>query len=315
MLQRSIASGRFALPAAVAVGALAWLLDGLRDMEASQWTLPEALSGRPQLVLLGLLPWACAVYSVTELNNTFVLLRAGSRAIGSLLALLAAAATFLHPLQPGLAVLLLAATAYFPLFRSYQDDRATEDAFLVHLLLGCGALLFPRLLAAVPVFWLSQALLRGMGVRCFLASLLGTLAPLWAFAALAFVLGHTALLLEGWTQLATWQPPCYAALTGRQAFIALLALAVFLLGAANYLHTRHLDKTRTRAYYSVILLQGAFAFLFLAAQPQHCNEILPLCLVNAALAGARFAALSAGRIQNCAVAVLALVLIAACLVP
>ncbi len=280
--QRKIATHRFTLFVALALGVVLWLTDRRMDGQA----------------LLGMLPAALAIYLTSELNNTFALLRISSRMIGSVLALLLPMAVTLHPLQPAHAVLVFAVIVLFPLFASYQRPFITLFSFLTFLLLGCAALFVPQFLLLTPVFWVAQLLLRSFSLRGWVASLLGVLLPGWFAFTYYYLTDQTEVFVERCNQVVTLAPSSYEALTLHHWLVAGFAFLLFLVGMIDVNLNSGKDKTRVRNSYMVVTLFGGAGFIGLTIQPQMFNELLPLCLVPTAIVGGHFIALSYGRIQN-----------------
>lgn len=302
MFQRTLATGRWTLAVVsvvvVAVWVLHWLVRG----------------GSAVSYGLALLATGAAVYFLTELNNSFALLRRGGRAICALLFLLAGASAQLHTLSWTHLTLFCAVAFYFPLFAAYARPQQTPLVFCTYLFVSVGAMAEPRLLWLVPVVWVAQALLREWSLRGFVASLMGVVAPWWLMAVGAYLTDR----LPAWAAWAArlWQRPewpDYGAPSPALWLSAGMTLLLFLVGTVDFLRTSRLDKTRTRYNYYAVLTLGVAAFLLMLAQPQWMGAALPLAMVSAAMLGGHFVALSFGKVQNILTIVLNVLLGAACL--
>lgn len=300
MFQKTIAQGRFTLAIVALIALAAWAV------------LPPDLSWR---LPLGFLVCAICVYLLTELNNAFVLLRINSRMIGSTLALLLAPAVMLHELQTAHLILLCSVVAYYPLFASYQRPRATVLSYLAFLTISISSMVFPQLLHFVPVCWIAQILLRSMSARVWVASILGIITPYCFLFTYGYCTDQMPLLTDHFVALMRFELPDYTSWTLTTVVVASLALLHFLVGSIDFLRNIHLDKTRTRYHYYVVLLIGCMAFAWLLLQPQHVLFILPLCLTNAAIMSGHFSAQSYGRVQNIIVVILTVLTLGACLLP
>ncbi|MDO4993395.1 MAG: hypothetical protein Q4E32_00160 [Bacteroidales bacterium] len=300
MFQKSIAQGRFTLAVVALIALVAWAV------------LPPDLSWR---LLLGFLSCAVCVYLLTELNNAFVLLRINSRMIGSTLAILLAPAVMLHELQTAHLILLCSVVAYYPLFASYQRPHATVLSYLAFLAIGISSTVFPQLLHFVPVCWIAQIMLRTMSTRIWVASLLGIVTPYCFLFTYGYCTDQMAVLTDRFVGLMRFDQPDYTSWTLMHFVVASLALLHFLIGSIDFLRNIHLDKTRTRCNYYVVLLVGSLSFAWLLLQPQHALFILPLCLTNTAIMSGHFSAQSYGKVQNIVVVILTVLSLGACLLP
>lgn len=297
MFQKSLAQGRFTLLAVSLFAVLAWV------------ALPPHVSW---LLGGGLLACAVCVYLLTELNNTFVLLRRGSSMIGCVLALLLAPAVMLHELQVAHIILLCSVVAYFPFFATYQRPRATTFVYLAFLVISISSVPFPQLLHFVPICWVALVLLRAMSLRGLVASLMGIATPYCFLLTWAYCTDSMPLLTSRFAELMSIGMPDFTGWTLQHVVVASLTLLHFLVGSVDFLRNKHLDKTRTRYHYYTSLLNGGMAFAWLLLQPQYFLFIIPLCMTNASLLSGHFMALSYGKVQNVIVILLTLLSVAAC---
>ena len=289
--QQKIITNRFTLLYASLLAAVAWL-----SVSGFQW--PS---------LLGMVVAAAAVYLTAELNNGYALLRISSRMISTLLALLLGVQFFLQPIQAGHAVLICGVCTYFILFASYQQVHSPFLPFICSLLLGITSLLFPEMLFWTVVLWLSGMMLHSFTLRYVLASLMGLLLPYWFLTAYLYWNDSLSVLQEQLTALIQFSKPDYEQVTLYQWMSMAYVFLLFAIGTVDFLLTSTRDKTRTRAFYKVVMVQGVCSFLWLMLQPQHFNEITPLCLINTSILGGHYVALSNGKVQNIVTMVLFLI--------
>ena len=297
--QPAIATYRLTLPLAVGFAAVVWMLNSGIGVEAA----------------FGFLCAAVAVYLMAELNNAFALLRVSSRMVSTVLTLLLAAAPMLQPLQTGHAVLLAGVAMYFPLFASYQSVHMPVLPFLTMLIVGTASLFFPLLVLAVPVLWISSAVLRALSFRCWAASVLGLLLPYWIGVAVVFCIDRMDVA-QAWMQPFThWTLPDYTSVSVGQWVVLTVVMLVFAVGAVDFFLKATLDRTRTRMMYKVVVFHGVAAVVWLLLQPQHINVLLPLLMVPASITGGHFSALSGGKVQHIVKLVLLLLLLGSAFSP
>ncbi len=321
MFQRTIASGRFTLAVVNTFAVFIWLVHALFLLSGTGFLdtfAPGTGSGAfftsPMMRLAGgLVVCAVSAYLMAELNNAYALLRVSSRTLSSIYFLLLTAVTSYHSLSAPHVLIFLAVVTYFPFLASYQKPSLTVYTYLSFLFVSIASVFIPLLLYFVPVLWISQVMLRSLSPRNWMASLLGILTPYWFLAAAAFCTDRLPLFAAHFTCLNTPAVPDYSALTVREIVPAALTLLIFVIGTIDFLHNKHLDKTRTRCNYYVAILHGSAAFVWLLLQPQHALSILPLCMANAAMLGGHFAALSIGKVQNHITIALTVLLTAGCI--
>ncbi len=303
MFQKTIAQSRFTLTIASIIATLAWVTHALlRPTEAATTHF-----GRPwSTFAVTLLVAAVAIYLMAELNNTFALLRISSRMLSTTLAMLLAMASTLHTSLSSTIILTAFTAAFFPLFATYQRPYATGLSYLLYLIWGCIALLFPHFLMFVPVGWAAQIVLRSFSLKSWCASLLGLLTPCWLLFTVVFVTDHLTDWLNfvyGWLPL-EW--PRYDDLQVKDIAVLGFTFLLFLLGTIDFLQTSHLEKTRNRYHYYATMLYGFVAYGWMLLQPQQYSLILPVCIVCSAIMGGHFIALSYGKVQNIITIVLTL---------
>lgn len=305
MFQRTIAQGRFTLPVVATFGFAVWALHALVQTSPNDWMAWAAWAGAMGCTAL-------AVYMVAEMNNRFVLLRISSRMLSSLTAMLMGTMTFMgvHLAESALALTLYVGMT-IALFATFGAARPglSLTAFLC---LGCISLLEPRMAVLIPIVWTAQAMLRSMSLRTILASVMGLSMPWWFFAAGCFFCDRMDILTAQAFKVIAIGWPDYSSGSTKQWVVVGTMLLLYLLGAGYCLANGHLDKTRVRTNYNVVMTLGGFAWLVLLLQPQLLVHILPLCLLSAAVLGGHVLAQSYGRIQNYLCIVIAALLVMLC---
>lgn len=300
MFQRTIATSRWTFPWVCALALVCWIAAWL-------WTGDRTLSP-----LGGLCVTCVAVFSLTETNNSYALLRRGSRLMCSLLFLLVCADPSMHTL--GLAGIMqtLWIFFFFALFATYARPQKTIHTFVAFLALGCATLCVPCMVWLIPVAWAAQVLLRSLDFRSFVASSFGILTP-WLYYLLAgYLLDRIPeYALRAWEGMRIVSPLLVPHDTLRWA-LAALCLSLFVAGGIDFLRNRSLDKTRTRYNFYAVLLIGAAGFLLLALQPARLSAALPLCMLSASMLGSRFMSASFGKWKNALTIAFAVLILAAC---
>ncbi len=303
--QRTIATSKFTLPVVVLLSALVWILLGgdsatqINTDDYGLWCLmPEMVQNG---VLSGLLAFAVsvvAVYLMTELNNTFVLLRISSRMLGSLLAVLLTLSVFLHTLHPAHVVLLLVLFSYFPLFASYQQQGSMAYFFVAYMLVSMTSLLFPKLLLIVPFYWLAQALLRSFTPRTLAASVIGVIVPYWIAFSFAYVNDSLPEVFSHFIEGFDFSLPDYSVWTLRQALTALFVFLLAVVGTVDFYMYGNQDKTRTRVFLNVVVVLSVAAFLLLMWETSYFTVLFPLALINTSIIAGHQLAQSYSRFNN-----------------
>lgn len=313
--QQALATGKFTL-LTVAVVALVLWLPGIAgpvhiDGGFGLWTqIPDLPVGDIVHIGVGFVLAALSVYLMAELNNRNLLLRITSRMLSSLLAILITVSPFMHSMHPGLIAMVLTILSYFFLFAVYQRPFSRGITMMVYMLVSLASLVYPQMLYMVPVYWVAQGMLRSMSVKSFFASIIGVLLPYWMLGGVLVCLDRTDLLMDMGRQLIDVNLPDYTDLTMQQIVSYAYCVLVFCIGASHYLRYSYKDKTRTRAIYNVVVLMGIVKMLMLLAFPAHVLALLPVFMVDTAIIGGHYMALSDGKIANVTVFVLLLIAIA-----
>jgi len=300
MFQRTIATGRWTLATVCVVASVLWVLRW-------RWTGEAALSHFAGLALTGL-----SVYFLTELNNAYALLRRGSRLMCVCLFLLVCAYPALHSFSLANVALICGVLFYFPLLSTYMRPRTPVQTFCAYLLLSCGTLCEPCWLWLLPAAWIAQVILMSLSFRSFVASLYGMVVPWLLFLTGTYVTDSTDVFFSQLSKAQLFALGTEVTFTPQEWALTGLCLLLFLVGAVNFLFTRHLDKTRTRYSYFAILLIGTAEFIFLGLQPQSLSALLPLCMLSASMMVSHFVSITFSRWKNVTSIVLSILLLGMC---
>lgn len=148
----------------------------------------------------------------------------------------------------------------YELLISYHNTQTQTLAFNWAFLIGVGSLFWIHIIWFIPLFWFGMYHLRSLGIRSFLASLLGFFAIYWCmlgwcvwqkdftlFTQSFPMLGRFKLVEIG-GEVWNWIPVCYMALL---AFIA----------SINILTQEYSDSLRARENLSFLIVFSIWAFL------------------------------------------------------
>lgn len=303
--QKKIASSQFTLPLLSIVAIILWfLLPSTHTSEFDSvanglWTyIPRVVTVGDVGTYVGMAFAALCVYLVAELTNTYVLLRISSRMLSSTLALFLGTILCMHTFQPAHIVALCSVLSFFSLFSTYQMPLPLPS-FITYMFISVGSLVFPKLLLIVPVYWVVQIYLRSLSMRCWLASVFGTLVPYWFLLVISLYLtGDLNLFVSTCSEIVHFSLPNYSALNISDVFIFGFVVLFFVFGAINFFMTSYLDKTRTRILFKTIIFHGLLMVLLIILQAQYFHSLLPLLLIDAALVGGHFIALTYNRFSH-----------------
>lgn len=303
--QKNIASSQFTLPFVSILAILLWIAlptahtETLALDQYGLWSLlPADFKSGASGKYIALVLCALSVYLVAELTNANVLLRISSRMLSSTLAVLMGVTLCLHTFSPGHILMVVLVLSFFSLFTTYQLPHPIPT-FITYLVLSTGALVFPKLLYLIPVYWILQAYLRSLSLRCFFASIFGLLVPCWFFFGIASCFdGGITMFVDTYRQLTDIVMPDYSVLRLTDILIFAYVVVFFLFGMINFYANAYLDKTRTRIIFNVIISHSWMVILFMCFQPQLFHTLLPLLLVDASLVGGHFIALTYNKFSH-----------------
>lgn len=283
-IQNRIAESRFALPATAAYALLVCLANGL--VEQGLWV---------QLALL-----AASTLLMVELNNANALIRIYSRMVSCSFLVLSSMATFLFPSIDGAVAAMSLIVFFLIIFHAYQDNTSTGWVFYAFAAIGVGTVAFVQLFFFVPVLWiLLGTMVLALGVKTFVASILGLAIPYWFLAAWYASTRHFDLFIRHFTQLAVFDPVAdFSHLNIHElvtyGFIVLMAI----VGSIHFLRTSYNDKIRLRMIYESLIAVDFCAILFLVLQPQHSSTLIRLAIVTTAPLIGHYIALTKTRLTN-----------------
>ena len=303
--QKNIASSQFTLPFVSTLVILLWFIlptahgGETYHLQHGLWPLiPDnflvGTTGRFVALALG----ALGVYLVAELTNANVLLRISSRMLSSTLAVLLGAILCLHLPTPGHIVMICSILTFFTMFSTYQAPSPVSS-LITYMILSMGAMIFPKLIYLVPFYWCLQAYLRALSLRCIVASVLGILLPYWLLFLYMFFQEDGAIAFVYLChQFVEFELPDYSSLHLTDILIFAFVLVFFLSGMINFYINSFRDKTRTRIIFNTIIAHAFVSILFLALQPQFFHTLLPLLVVDSALVGGHFIALTYNKFSH-----------------
>lgn len=283
-LQNHIAESEFTLPVTAAYTFVVWTLAGL--FTEGWW------------IQLGCL--ALTAYLMVELSNSNALLRVRSRMVTStLLLLFCMAPSLFADVREAIALLFFLASVIL-LFTTYQDSQSQGRIYYAFLCLGLGSMACPHLLVYAPLFWLLAATqLQSMGMRPWLASLLGMATPYWFWGAAMVVLRDTSALkaiLTSW-QLSLW-PPAYSAISGEVLSVVLFLVVLATMGSLHAYFRGFQDRKRVRQLYGFFIAVFFYTLLWLLLQPEHANLQLRLLIISGSPLIAHFFTLTNSKTTN-----------------
>lgn len=303
--QKSIASSQFTLPVVSILGFLLWVLlpvsqsDSFVSVDYGLWHLipSSVVTGKTGMyVAIGMS--ALIVYLIAELTNTFVLLRISSRMLSSTMAFLLGGILCLHTIQPGHVLSVFYLLTLISIFYTYQMPMPVSS-FLAYLFLSLSSLIFPKIVLLVPMFWICQIYLRAFSARCFVASLFGLLVPYWFFLGLSvYSEGSLESFLNISRNIVDLHMPQYASLSLKDILIFSFITLFFISGMVDFYINSYLDKTRSRAYYNMLIGVGFVLMIAIVLQPQYFHTILPLYLINTSFVGGHFIALTYNKLSH-----------------
>ena len=302
--QNRFTTGRFTLPAVIAVAMACWLLGVLllppqvhqAPSGSGLWqslgtdNLPLWLSLATSFLLHGLTGWI-----LIELNNAYAIIRMRASVQTAFYLLFVSACPLLYRLHAGNVGAVACMAALYFLLGSYRHRRPEGMLFYAFALLGTGSLAVPQLTLLAPVFWIGAYNFRALRFKSFCASLLGWWLPYWFLLGHAYFHGQMELFCSPFRELACFAPWSM----DYHAFATLGCLfVVFAVATTHCLATGYEDKIRTRSYLHFLILLCFCLFAYIAWQPGTGADLLPLLLAgNSILAGHLFA-LSSNRASN-----------------
>lgn len=285
-LQNKVAESRFALPVTAVYATLVWMAGGLL---AGGLYIQFAL-------------FAASTFMMVTLNNQNSLIRIYSRMVSCTFLVLTTMAAFLFGKHEPFAVQLCFTFFYAAFFSCYQDKHSQGKIFYAFSLLGIASTFFIQILFFVPFLWVIMAgKMMVFRHKTFWASVLGLVMPYWFLAGYHILTGSTDVLAQHITGITYLYRPTPDMLPDKARLITFaFILIIALTGMIHYLRNSYGDKIRTRIIYEIFMIINTITIVFIIAQPQHFDMLLPLMIVNTAPVTAHFIALTGTRITNIA---------------
>ena len=299
--QNRFTTGRFTLPAVIAVAMACWLLGVLllppqvhqAPSGSGLWqslgtdNLPLWLSLATSFLLHGLTGWI-----LIELNNAYAIIRMRASVQTAFYLLFVSACPLLHRLHAGNVGAVACMAALYFLLGSYRHRRPESMLFYAFALLGTGSLAVPQLTLLAPVFWIGAYNFRALRFKSFCASLLGWWLPYWFLLGHAYFHGQMELFCSPFRELACFAPWSM----DYHAFATLGCLfVVFAVATTHCLATGYEDKIRTRSYLHFLIWFCCYTFLFMTLQPSEETALLPMLLAGVSFPAGHLFVLTDGR--------------------
>lgn len=309
-LQSQVTAGRWTLPAAIFICTLCWVLTSIfvphltmsagEEGGSSLWQsarnlfLPEWAEHLASYVIYSIIG-----YFLIEQNNRFGIIRMRASVQTAVYFLLVTVCPEMHMLYAGdIAAIAFLISIYF-LFSSYQQTQAAGTLFYSFLFIGAGSILFPQL-TFFSVLWLFEAnRFQSLTLRSFCGAVLGWMMPYWMLFGHAFFYDQMELFYHPFRELVTFTDIFQLQVLQPWEMATLgYLLVLFIVSAAHCIIAGFEDKIRTRAYLQFLINLSVFLFLFIAFQPSHCNDLLPLLMISSSILIGHLFVLTNSRTSN-----------------
>lgn len=274
------------------------------------WFMAFELSPQDDMggTLTALLLYLVAGCLLVGINRTFLLIRPQLLIQASVFFVLLAVYVPLHSLSTGVTASLCFLLALYALFMSYESSNAPAWVFHSFAAIGLCSVFVPRFSWLVPLFLFGASLFRFMGLKSFLASVLGWLLPFWLLAAYAVLVGDTGLLLRPLKGILSFESGGYDVLLSQWPLWAYATL-LFIV-CSFYCMTASLDdKIRERCYLQFFSAAGVFAIVLTLLQPGLSGIMLPILLLCTSMLCGRFMVSGNSRASNVFFIVMAVLLV------
>jgi len=247
--------------------------------------------------LCGLAASLFVVYQLTELNNRNALLRNASRMLGSLFLILITVILPLHPLSAFHLVLIVYMLVLHALCHTVLAPSPSL-VFLLYAMLSCLLLLYPQMLWFIPVFWICQINMRSLTARTFIASLIGLVVPHWLILGWRFIVNDIPTIVEYYKTDYLSFIPDYSQFDIIKVVQLVYIILVLVVGIVDFYSHKNDDKSRVRIIYTTIIIHAFFVFLYIMLQPQHFYMYFTMLVVDSAILGGHFFALTYTRYSH-----------------
>lgn len=283
-IQNQIAESRKLLPSAIAYSAVIWMLAGLLSQG---WWLQFGL-------------FLATAMMVMLINNVNLLIRIYSRSVSVSFILLTCSGVFLFPSLSGACIQLCFATAFFTLFKAYQDRSGTGWVFYSFMCFSLASIADSFVFCYLPLFWILMFFFVYAGSwRTFFASLFGLITPYWfqtcwmlwkyredMLEVVSSRLSEISFLADDYT------------FSLQQLLLLGLLTALGLIGTIHFLRQHYNDKIRVQQIYFGFIVTGAFTFGLIFLLPQHYDMLIRMLIICVSPLIGHFLALTHTRITN-----------------
>lgn len=303
--QQLITTGRFTLPIATFFAIICWIvvyifIPELPPQETSYSIWQKVAPELPRWGerLLGLLCTLVIGYFLIYLNNTYLLIRRRASVQTSIYLLFISACPLLHASYPaGIAAFMLL-LAMHNLFKCYQYQHTVGYVLNSFVFLGLGSLIIPQYTFFALVFLIGVSSICGLGIKNFLAAILGWSIPYLFLVTYAYYTNQMHLFCQPFIELTTFQSFNIENLYNRQWVTPLYFFIVFLVTGINTLVNKNKDKLSTRVYLRFIILLIFSIFIYIFLQPMHAIGLFTFLLAGISIVAAHFFVLTNGKASN-----------------
>lgn len=304
-IQSAITTGRFTFPVAILIAcACALVTFFVAPIAPQENTYPLwAAIGVQHLPLwlnrlLGLLVYLSIGYLLILMNNAFGLVKIRASAQTSIYLLFVAACPPLLYLSQGNMVTLFFVLSIWLLFSAYQRLQSSKQLFYSFLLAGTGSLILPQITWLALVLLIGASVSRALNVRSFFAALMGWSVPYWFLFGHAFWYDKIELFYQPFIELTTFCPIDFTLFAHWELAMLGYTFVLFLISSIHSFVLSYKDKIRTRVHLRFFILLNFCLYLFVALQPVHCLDLLPLLLVGVSILTSHMFILTNNKASN-----------------
>ncbi|MGL4852534.1 MAG: hypothetical protein ACRC3Z_07825 [Phocaeicola sp.] len=281
-IQSAVATGRFTLPVAIVLCSLLWIFQAESLNESATWIIHVLTS-----------------YLIIELNTSYSLIRTRTSFHITLYVLFVTVSLFLHPFRYAWISLPLFLLSIHQLFSSYEAEDRVTPLFHSFLFLSIASYLVPQFLFFIPLAWLGLLMFNSFSPRGFVASLLGILTPYWFVLGYSFLKEDFALINSPFQAVSTLSPLQYSSNFQLEPLFLMGAVVLLtLVCGVYYLGHSYLEKSRTRSFFSFLLICQLGIYLLMLLFPQQIGIFFALSLPFSAILGGHFFTLTNNRFSN-----------------
>lgn len=261
-IQTQVATGRLTLPVTIFVCLLLWFF---------------TFNGWDKFASMGII--ALIGYVMIETNTAFNLIRTRTTLPVCIYGWIATSLFFLHPFSWENLVPLTFVLSIYQLFHSYESPSPTNPIYHAFLFIGLGSLALPQFMTFACLWWISMIPFRAIGIKSFLASLIGLITPYWFLFAYAFYFDEMNLFLTPLQKMIHFYPINYSLLSTGEIISWTIITLLLLISSIHYGHIAYKDKTRTRIYHSFLVYTGIWTTLLCVLQPEHLGVWMSIQLI------------------------------------